>query len=279
LESYWGTTQADALLNLTASPASMGVSGVASTDDNFDVVLFGLSIGSVPLVASELVQANSRWQAAVTTVKTVATQALQLWLTEPPETLGGGWTRDSIVGGYVEPFDTWADMEPLSGQENVPDAKTVAYFCNVLPDTPAPARPDPDWVAAQEDLVRANSMRFVARDLAVLWPEFGGPGGPRWDWLAAPAGVVGLDRLGAQFFRANVEPSERYVLSVPGSSRHRIPPDDTGFTNLFVAGDWTECKLNAGCVEAAVMSGLRAANAINERFGGPTVEIIGWDEP
>ena len=31
------------------------------------------------------------------------------------------------------------------------------------------------------------------------------------------------------------------MLSVPGSSEHRIAPDDTGFANLYAVGDWTAC--------------------------------------
>jgi uncharacterized protein with NAD-binding domain and iron-sulfur cluster len=41
-----------------------------------------------------------------------------------------------------------------------------------------------------------------------------------------------------------------------------VRPDRSGFDNLFLAGDWTDSGLNAGCVEAATMSGLQAANAV-----------------
>ena len=40
------------------------------------------------------------------------------------------------------------------------------------------------------------------------------------------------------------------------------PPDATGFANLAVAGDWTACGFDAGCVEAATRSGVLAARAI-----------------
>jgi uncharacterized protein with NAD-binding domain and iron-sulfur cluster len=35
-----------------------------------------------------------------------------------------------------------------------------------------------------------------------------------------------------------------------------------------LAGDWTDNGLNAGCIEAAVVSGLQAANAILGRSRG-----------
>ena len=60
----------------------------------------------------------------------------------------------------------------------------------------------------------------------------------------------------------NIDPSDRYVQSVPGSDQYRLRPDESGYDNLVLAGDWTDCGLNAGCIEAAVMSGLQAANAL-----------------
>ena len=56
------------------------------------------------------------------------------------------------------------------------------------------------------------------------------------------------------------------MLSLPGSTEYRIAPDDTGFENLYAVGDWTSCHINAGCVEAAVISAMMAANAIQKRY-------------
>jgi uncharacterized protein with NAD-binding domain and iron-sulfur cluster len=38
--------------------------------------------------------------------------------------------------------------------------------------------------------------------------------------------------------------------------------DQSGFANLFLAGDWLKTGLDAGCVEAAVMGGMQASRAI-----------------
>ena len=48
----------------------------------------------------------------------------------------------------------------------------------------------------------------------------------------------------------------------PGTDRYRLRPDESGYDNLVLAGDWTDSGLNAGCIEAAVLSGLQAANAL-----------------
>ena len=51
--------------------------------------------------------------------------------------------------------------------------------------------------------------------------------------------------MATQFVRANVDPSDRYVLCAPGSDRFRLRADESGFDNLFLAGDWTDNGLNA----------------------------------
>jgi uncharacterized protein with NAD-binding domain and iron-sulfur cluster len=55
------------------------------------------------------------------------------------------------------------------------------------------------------------------------------------------------------------------VQSPPGSAAHRLRADESGYDNLFLAGDWVNCGLNAGCIEAAVLGGLEAANAVRGR--------------
>jgi len=74
-----------------------------------------------------------------------------------------------------------------------------------------------------------------------------------------------------------VRPSDRYTQCLPGSTKHRISPLDRTYDNLTIAGDWTNCSLNMGCVEAAVMSGLLAAHALS---GSPELaDIVGYDHP
>ena len=100
----------------------------------------------------------------------------------------------------------------------------------------------------------------------------------------SPLDVVGSgtrapdsSRFDSQFWVANVNPTDRYTQSLPGSAEHRISPLDNTYDNLTLAGDWTDCGLNLGCVEAAVMSGRLAAHALS---GSPALEdIIGFDHP
>jgi len=66
-------------------------------------------------------------------------------------------------------------------------------------------------------------------------------------------------------------------MSVPGSTKFRIKPGETGFDNLVITGDWVDNGFNAGCVEATVMAGMLASNAI---CGYPKPEeIAGYSHP
>jgi uncharacterized protein with NAD-binding domain and iron-sulfur cluster len=248
---------------------------------DFDLVVFGLPISCVPNVAPQLIARSPRWQQAVDRVRTVPTQALQLWLDRPASLLAE--VEPGIVtSGFVEPFDTWADMSQLVSEESVPGSVTVAYFCSVLADAKPPRRGQADqWLDEQDALVGAQAVRFLDRDIRALWPYAVDPVTGRFDWdiLVDPDGNAGSGRLAAQYWRANVEPSERYVLSLPGSSQYRIQPDDTGWRNLYAVGDWTACHINAGCVEGAVISAMVAANAIHRRYDNEAAvePVIGLD--
>jgi uncharacterized protein with NAD-binding domain and iron-sulfur cluster len=88
---------------------------------------------------------------------------------------------------------------------------------------------------------------------------------------------TGPEAFRTQYWTANVRPSDAYTQSLPGTARYRLSPLDNTYKNLTIAGDWTQCGLNMGCVEAAVMSGRLAAHAISNY---PALDaIVGYDHP
>ena len=95
-----------------------------------------------------------------------------------------------------------------------------------------------------------------------LWPEAYHGDQFNWDILYSASNLPGESRFDEQYWRVNVDPSERYVLSVTNSSQYRLPTDGTIFSNLFISGDWIKTGVNAGCVEAAVMAGMQTSRAI-----------------
>ena len=64
----------------------------------------------------------------------------------------------------------------------------------------------------------------MANDMAALWPQARQADGAfDWSVLVDPSGGIGAERFDAQYWRANVTPSERYVLTPAGSVKHRLP--------------------------------------------------------
>jgi len=248
---------------------------------DFDFVVLGVSIGALPEVASELIEREQRWRDMVAHVKTVPTQAFQLWMRE--SVAGLGWPHPPAnLSGFVEPFDTWADMSHLISEEQwKKPVKSIAYFCSVLPDSTANGPAVTEELHRKERAaVRASAIEFLSNGAGALWPNAVGDGGFRWELLAAEGGAAksaGARQFDKQFWTANVNPTDRYVQSLPGSPKYRISPLDMTFDNLTIAGDWTASGLDSGCIESAVISGLLAAHAIS---GKPELRsIVGYDHP
>jgi uncharacterized protein with NAD-binding domain and iron-sulfur cluster len=251
--------------------------------DDFDLVVLGVGLGAVPHVCREIVAHDPRWRAMIERVGTVATQAFQLWLRADLAELG--WPGPSpSLSGFAKPFDTWADMPHLIDVEawrHPP--RSIAYFCGALhgvAGTPA----DPHHPAAERERVRRAAIAFLDHQIHPLWPRAVHPGGFRWELLAdahSDDGLVpaqaGPERFATQYWTANINPSDRYVQSLPGSAAYRISPLDATYDNLTIAGDWTACGINVGCVEAAVISGRLAAHAIAQTPA--LADIIGYDHP
>jgi uncharacterized protein with NAD-binding domain and iron-sulfur cluster len=252
---------------------------------DFDFVVLGVSVGAIPHVCSEILARDERWRAMVENVKTVATQAFQIWLREDMRQLG--WNAPPVtLSGFVKPFDTWSDMTHAVAEEDWhTPPKAVAYFCSVLPDpAEAPDRDDESYPARRHEEVLANATHFLSHHVHHLLPLAAGPDGFRWELLVDPVAQSAASEatpdpraLHSQYWTANINPTDRYVLALPDSLRFRISPLDNTYDNLTIAGDWTDCGFNEGCVEAAVMSGRLAAHAIAQ---SPSLdEIIAYDHP
>jgi uncharacterized protein with NAD-binding domain and iron-sulfur cluster len=258
LENWWTTWQ-DKLPEL-----------VLERGTHYDEVVLGISIGAFQYICTDLIDDanNPKFKAMVEGVRTTQTQALQLWF--HPDRKGLGWLRPEVVlGTNWEPFDTWADMTHLIERESWPPGMVgnLAYMCAQLPDEePLPPRTDHDYPKRLKARVEANAKRWLNTRIRDIWPyatTTDDPNRLNYWMLVDPKNRAGEERFDAQYWRAVVSPSERYVQSVAGSVGHRLRAHDTGYDNLVMAGDYTLTSISAGCAEAAVMSGLHAAEAIS----------------
>ena len=263
--------------------------------EDFDIVINGISLGALADVAPQLRQQKPAWANMIDNVKTVQTQAFQIWthpdtegLRKPPRGTEKKLPESPIFGGFAQPHNTCADMSHLLPRENWPEQDGpdgVYYFCGPMVEPSlVPMSNDFGYPAESAMRVKVRAEQWLRTNGQFLFPgavSKGYPGGfpDTWDFniLYQPSGVVPLQSqvFDGQFWRGNIDPTERYVLSVKGSTQSRIRASDTGYDNLFCAGDWTYTGLNYGCVEAATMSGMEASRAV---CGFPKV-IFGENYP
>lgn len=235
LESFWTTWE--------------GKTKTLKVGEDFDTVVFGISLASVPYLCKELIDASTQWQNMVKNVATVRTQALQLWLT--PDIAMLGWTAKSpIIDAWIQPLSTWADMSILTKYENweADEPGSTAYFCGPMAGG-IPPKSDTDTPEKEHAKVVKTSEAMLSGPINTLWKALGDTGLPSSD-------------VKLRYCRANIDPSQRYVMSLAGSADYRLRANEAGFSNLVLTGDWIRNGYNAGCIEASAWSGIQAANAV-----------------
>jgi uncharacterized protein with NAD-binding domain and iron-sulfur cluster len=245
LAPLWGGEQSETL-DLTA-PQWKGAK-----------VVLAISIGALPRITRQLATPDSNWARMLDALKTVATQSAQLWMAKDFAGLGyPEQTRPAMDAG-PEPMDVWSDMTPVIASEGWQESlkpASVQYVCGPL---------NGDFASSQaaRQAVENNTAAWLDTMCKAAWPSTTANGTFDLSCLVASAGAQQGARLSEQYLRANFEGSERYVLSPKGSTAARLRADAMPAGNLYLAGDWTLNGLNVGCVEAAVMSGMQAARAI-----------------
>ncbi|QEC50465.1 hypothetical protein FSW04_24715 [Baekduia soli] len=226
--------------------------------EDFDDVVLAISVASLPPICTELAARHGRFARMLEHARTVATQALQVWMTRDREELRFA-PAGMVAGAYAEPLDTLCDMTHLLEREGWAPGdgvRSLAYLCGTMREVAGETQAQADARAL------ADGLEHLRARAAVHWPGAAGPGGFDFSVLADPEDRDGEARIAAQYWRANIFGSERYVLTPPGSIRHRLRPDESGVANLVLAGDWTRNGICGGSVEAAVTSGRLAARAL-----------------
>jgi uncharacterized protein with NAD-binding domain and iron-sulfur cluster len=236
---------------------------------DFDIVIQGISLAGVGEICRPLAEVNERWREMLDKIPSMQTFGVQLWLEKSLAELGWeGPPRPAVAA--PELMDVWADMSQTIRSEDYDYRRmprSVVYLCGPLPGDLlhrfAPSQHDTPEKARQQ--VSSIAVEWLQRYPGWIWPKSVGPGpgkGLDWDLLFADSGVKGAERLQEQFLRANIDPTERYVLAPPKWNKLRMHPGQSGFDNLILAGDWTWNAVNAGCVEAATISGMLASRVL-----------------
>lgn len=170
----------------------------------------------------------------------------------------------------ILPFHVNFDFSVAQGEELVDNSqielRKIAILgggVSAMPMKNFPPATDYAFPAACAAQAKAGAVNQLKHQIYALWPNAATRNSFQWNWLVAPPERSGEQRFDSQFWRANIDPSERYVISVVGSSKYRLDTDGSGFKNLYLTGDWIKTGLNAGCVEAATMAGMQTSRAIS----------------
>ena len=214
-------------------------------------MVLGVGLGAIPAcLPARSSRATPRWRRMVRDVKTVATQAFQVWLDQDIDELG--WKRPHVhrlrlrralrhVGA------TWPTPSPRKAGRSPP--RRSLYFCGVLPD-PAAAGADDDRglpaPAARRRCARTRS-RFLretcARSVAgAVRRRRRVPLGDAGDATRADRrrGRPARRASTRQYWPRTSIRRTATCSRCPGSSKYRISPLDMTYDNLTIAGDWTE---------------------------------------
>ncbi len=259
--------------------------------EDFDDVVLGIAIGGLPYCAAGIIEANPRLKAMVDNVRTVRTQAAQFWVRDTSYQLGWQAMGAPVFSCFHQSLlNSWADFTHLASREAWPPGAgkyplSLQYFCGPMLDdpfydSPSGPRQQPQYLdeTRGDELAKQTARSLLDDGIGWIWPQsVSDPSNPdsrfRDELLIdnRPDKPAESGPFDAQFFRGNVAPTERFVLSLAGTLKYRLYPDESGYENLVLAGDWTRNDFNIGNVEATVMSGMLAANAL---CGSPKKENI-----
>jgi uncharacterized protein with NAD-binding domain and iron-sulfur cluster len=266
-ESYWCSHNVDTV-TLQQGP-------------QFDAVVLAIPLGAfkklnaAPGPCDELIAASDRFRAMTEMATLVPSIAVQAWCNwdvsqlgwPPKEAVPSGAAEKTVFSTGPDPLDIWADMSQVlryEPWEPYPEGpKSLQYLCGVLETDLFRAPPDDVQVPAEaKALARDKAVNWFSDKARYIWPNSSPGGCFDWTILFDPSGAEGSDRVDAQVYLANVDPSSCCVGSPAGSTQWRLATDASGFGNLYLAGTWIDCGFNTECIEAAVISGLQAARAV-----------------
>ena len=254
---------------------------VLQRGEDFDTVVLAISLGAFkplndqdPQLCGTLIARGGAFADWVNNVGIVPSMAVQLWCNRPTADLGWTSGKPATVAG-PEYLNIWADMTQVLAFETeaAPKPLSLHYLTGTYATTlyRAPASNIAAPAAASAE-IRQQAINWLDDSSAGLWPAARAEGHFDWNVLSAPAGAVGEARFDAQFWRANIDPTECTTLSAAGTTKYRLHADGSGFSNLILAGEGTANGFTSS-FEGAVMSGAAASRAI---CGEPT-HVVGYD--
>jgi uncharacterized protein with NAD-binding domain and iron-sulfur cluster len=252
---------------------------------DFDQIILGIPAAALRYICPEIMQENKRWKDMIEKVKMAPTFGASIWVSKSQEEMGMDPTKWGLAADmepntltYANPLYSWTGMNLILKQENWnPDnlPKQLSYFCGTYPmPTIIPPFDDYGYPEREKEKLVGIVQQWLHDNMGWFWPKATSlvyPRGFDLNLLIDPDGADmptnGIDRLEKQWFSLNIDPSNHFTLATPGSNKYRMKTNESDFSNLFLAGDWTDIGLNIGHMEGAFVSGLRAGQAVLTTYG------------
>lgn len=237
---------------------------------DFDDVILGIPGPALPRICGELVQQQPRWRAALDHAHAAPAFGVQMWLTPTWSQLAGNntvMTAGALPSGILR---RWANRSGVLALEAWPSGARPGSLAaldgpfanpNSRPSGPDQTRDD---TPASRDEVRDFVATWLKGHPRRLWPEasLATTDELNWELLLDPSNRTGEHRLAGQHCWSLTAPTDRHTLTLPGTTTHRLRPDNSGYPNLLLAGDWLTGGLDLGCAESAVIAGFQVARML-----------------
>ncbi len=155
--------------------------------------------------------------------------------------------------------------------------RSVIYYYGTITDAvPTPPFSDHAFPTAQDERIKEVSLTWFDSNLGTLYPAACQRGTPQLEWglLVPHSETKGEARFDSQVLAHQHRPQR--ALRALAAEQRGVPVrahTSQGSQTCPLAGDWLRTGINAGCVEAAVMGGLQASQAMT---GFPRI-IVGDD--
>lgn len=254
---------------------------------DFDYTILGIPIdvlGGKEGICRDIIANNTAWYNMYHNVKSIPTMSMQLWINPNLKELGmnledWGFPKDALPNlvTYADPQYSFIDMSQVMPYEDWGDKAPgvlIYYTGSFLDPEVIPPYSDENYPHEQLERIMRVSEQWLRDKMGWFFPnattlEY--PEGMRFDVIHdfSKAAKTDYGRLKTQFFRANVNPTDRYTLSLPGTNKYRLKANESGFENLVITGDWINFGVNVGYYEGAIIAGLQAGQVMREKLDLP----------